>query len=39
MEEEGLITRRRAPRSRKMRIVELTESAVERLADYLAGGA
>lgn len=36
MEEEGLITRRRAPRSRKMRIVELTESAVARLVDYLA---
>ena len=27
---DGLITRRRAPRSRKMRIVELTELAVER---------
>ena len=38
MEEEGLITRRRAPRSRKMRIVELTDSAVERLIDYLARG-
>jgi len=38
MEEEGLITRRRAPRSRKMRIVELTELAVERLTDYLAKG-
>ena len=36
LEEEGLITRRRAPRSRKMRIVELTESAVARLVDYLA---
>ena len=36
MEEEGLITRRRAPRSRKMRIVELTDLAVERLTDYLA---
>ncbi len=38
MEEEGLITRRRAPRSRKMRIVELTDFAVERLIDYLARG-
>jgi DNA-binding transcriptional ArsR family regulator len=38
MEEEGLITRRRAPRSRKMRIVELTDKAVERLVDYLARG-
>ena len=38
MEEEGLITRRRAPRSRKMRIVELTDLAVERLIDYLARG-
>ena len=38
MEEEGLITRRRAPRSRKMRVVELTDSAVERLIDYLARG-
>lgn len=38
MEEEGLITRRRAPRSRKMRIVELTDAAVERLIDYLARG-
>ena len=38
MEEEGLITRRRAPRSRKMRIVELTDKAVERLIDYLARG-
>jgi hypothetical protein len=38
MEEEGLITRRRAPRSRKMRIVELTDTAVERLIDYLARG-
>ena len=38
MEEEGLITRRRAPRSRKMRIVELTDSAVERLVAYLARG-
>jgi hypothetical protein len=36
MEADGLITRRRAPRSRKMRIVELTELAVERLTDYLA---
>jgi hypothetical protein len=38
LEEEGLITRRRAPRSRKMRIVELTDMAVERLVDYLARG-
>ena len=38
MEEEGLITRRRAPRSRKMRIVELTDTAVERLIDYLVRG-
>ena len=38
MEEEGLITRRRAPRSRKMRVVELTDKAVERLIDYLARG-
>jgi hypothetical protein len=36
MEADGLITRRRAPRSRKMRIVELTDLAVERLTDYLA---
>lgn len=36
MEEEGLLTRRRAPRSRKMRIVELTDRAVELLVDYLA---
>ena len=39
LEEEGLITRRRAPRSRKMRVVELTEDAAERLIDYLARGA
>jgi len=38
MEEEGLITRRRAPRSRKMRIVELTDLAVARLTEYLGGG-
>jgi DNA-binding MarR family transcriptional regulator len=38
MEEEGLITRRRAPRSRKMRVVELTDDAAERLIDYLARG-
>jgi DNA-binding transcriptional ArsR family regulator len=38
MEQEGLITRRRAPRSRKMRVVELTDEAVERLIDYLARG-
>jgi len=36
MEEEGLITRRRAPRSRKMRLVELTDAAAERLIAYLA---
>lgn len=35
MEADGLITRRRAPRSRKMRIVELTDLAIERLTDYL----
>jgi MarR family transcriptional regulator, temperature-dependent positive regulator of motility len=39
LEEEGLITRRRAPRSRKMRVVELTDNAVERLIVYLARGA
>ena len=38
MEDEGLITRRRAPRSRKMRVVELTDKAIERLIDYLARG-
>jgi hypothetical protein len=38
MEEDGLITRRRAPRSRKMRIVELTDLAVAQLTDYLARG-
>lgn len=38
MEQDGLITRRRAPRSRKMRVVELTDTAVERLIDYLARG-
>ena len=38
MEQEGLITRRRAPRSRKMRVVELTDLAVEKLVDYLARG-
>jgi DNA-binding MarR family transcriptional regulator len=38
MEEEGLITRRRAPRSRKMRVVELTDDAAERLIEYLARG-
>lgn len=37
MEKEGLITRRRAPRSRKMRIVELTDLAIERLTEYLTG--
>lgn len=38
MEQDGLITRRRAPRSRKMRIVELTDTAVERLTNYLDRG-
>jgi len=38
LEDEGLITRRRAPRSRKMRIVELTDLAVAGLTDYLARG-
>ncbi|HTU13124.1 MAG TPA: transcriptional regulator [Allosphingosinicella sp.] len=38
MEEEGLISRRRAPRSRKMRIVELTDAAVHRLTAYLVRG-
>lgn len=38
MEEDGLITRRRAPRSRKMRVVELTDKAIARLIDYLARG-
>ena len=36
MESEGLITRRRAPRSRKMRIVELTDRSVALLVDFLA---
>lgn len=36
LEREGMISRRRAPRSRKTRLVELTEDAVGRLADYLA---
>lgn len=36
MEAEGLITRRRAPRSRKMRIVELTDRSVALLVDFLA---
>ena len=36
MEGDGLITRRRAPRSRKMRVVELTETATEQLVTYLA---
>ncbi len=35
LEREGMISRRRAPRSRKTRLVELTEDAVERLTDYL----
>lgn len=38
MEKEGLITRRRAPRSRKMRVVELTDAAASRLIDYLSSG-
>jgi hypothetical protein len=38
MEEEGLITRRRAPRSRKMRIVELTDRSIDLLVEYLARG-
>ena len=38
MEADGLVTRRRAPRSRKMRIVEITDKAAERLIDYLARG-
>ena len=37
MEADGLVTRRRAPRSRKMRVVELTDEAVRRLIDYLTG--
>jgi DNA-binding MarR family transcriptional regulator len=36
LETEGLISRRRAPRSRKTRLVELTPDAIERLTDYLA---
>jgi DNA-binding MarR family transcriptional regulator len=36
LEKEGMITRRRTPRSRKTRLVELTDDAVERLIDYLA---
>ena len=36
MEGEGLISRRRAPRSRKMRIVELTDRSVALLVDFLA---
>ena len=35
LEQAGMISRRRAPRSRKTRLVELTEDAVERLTDYL----
>jgi DNA-binding MarR family transcriptional regulator len=35
LEREGMISRRRAPRSRKTRLVELTEDAIERLTDYL----
>jgi len=36
LEREGLISRRRAPGSRKTRLVELTQDGVERLTDYLA---
>ena len=36
LEREGLISRRRAPRSLKTRLVELTNDAVERLSGYLA---
>ena len=35
LEAEGLICRRRAPDSKKARLIELTEDAVERLTDYL----
>lgn len=35
LEREGLINRRRAPRSRKTRLVELTQEGVERLTEYL----
>jgi DNA-binding MarR family transcriptional regulator len=35
LEAEGLISRRRAPDSRKARLIELTDEAVERLTDYL----
>jgi DNA-binding MarR family transcriptional regulator len=35
LEKEGLISRRRAPRSRKTWLVELTDAAVEKLTEYL----
>jgi DNA-binding MarR family transcriptional regulator len=38
MEQEGLVTRRRAPRSRKMRIVELTDRSIDLLVQYLSHG-
>jgi DNA-binding MarR family transcriptional regulator len=34
LEKEGLISRRRAPRSRKTRLVELTADAVERMTEF-----
>ena len=34
LEKEGLISRRRAPRSHKTRLVELTPDAVERMTDF-----
>jgi DNA-binding MarR family transcriptional regulator len=36
LEKEGLISRRRAPRSRKTRLVELTPDGVERMAAFWA---
>jgi DNA-binding MarR family transcriptional regulator len=36
LEKEGLISRRRAPRSRKTRLVELTADGVERLTAFWA---
>jgi len=36
LEKEGLISRRRAPRSRKTRLVELTPDGVERLTAFWA---
>lgn len=35
LEKEGLISRRRAPRSRKTWLVELTDAAVEKLTEFL----